>query len=94
MNKEAELERALMLAKLSMSREEKGRAAKDLEELMSFFHRLCELDVEGVAPMASPLLADGFLREDEETSQDDPERILCSAPVGRGNLYVVPNTLG
>ena len=90
---EETIEYVSMLAKLSLSEEEKKQSAKDMETMLLYVDMLRELDTDGVEPMTHLFPQENRFRFDEVTSGEDREAMLSGAPVRKGDCYQVPKTV-
>ena len=81
------------LAKLSLSREEREAAKKDMGRMLTYIDMLNELDTEGVAPMSHVFSVQNVFREDEVTNGDASEQMLANAPQKKDCQYKVPRTV-
>lgn len=82
-----------ILAKLSLSREEREAAKKDMGRMLTYIDMLNELDTEGVAPMSHVFSVQNVFREDEVTNGDASEQMLANAPQKKDCQYKVPRTV-
>lgn len=82
-----------ILAKLSLSEEEREAAKKDMGRMLTYIDMLNELDTEGVAPMSHIFSIQNVFREDEVTNGDASEQMLANAPQKKDCQYKVPRTV-
>lgn len=82
-----------ILAKLSLSEEEREAAKKDMGRMLTYIDMLNELDTEGVAPMSHVFSIQNVFREDEVTNGDASEQMLANAPQKKDCQYKVPRTV-
>lgn len=82
-----------ILAKLSLSGEEKEKAKKDMEEMLDYIDTLNELDTEGVEPMSHTFPVYNVFREDVVTNDDERDRMQANAPKLKNGGFVVPRTV-
>lgn len=82
-----------ILAKLSLSEEEREAAKKDMGRMLTYIDMLNELDTEGVAPMSHVFSVQNVFREDEVTNGDASEQMLANAPQKKDCQYKVPRTV-
>lgn len=97
-----------ILAKLTLSEEEKEQAKQDMERMLDYVDRLNELDTTGVEPMSHIFPIHNVFREDivtysNETEQDAKteeeaatercEAALANAPAKKDGMYKVPKTV-
>lgn len=87
------LDRTCRLAELELDESEKENMLKDLENMVTLFETISELDTEGIAPL-SGVLEDGgnVLREDVVNSSAKSGELLANAPALQDGLFVVPKT--
>ena len=85
------MENIEILAKLSMSEDEREEMRTELEKILDYVEKLNELDTENVeaASHIFPLV----FREDEVTNGDAQEEMLANAPVKKEGQYQVPKTV-
>jgi aspartyl-tRNA(Asn)/glutamyl-tRNA(Gln) amidotransferase subunit C len=67
--------------------------AHELSGILTWIEQLNEVDVEGVAPMASAVDLKLPMREDVVTEGGDAALILANAPASRGGFFVVPKVV-
>lgn len=82
-----------ILAKLSLSEEEREEAKKDMEKMLNYIDILQELDTEGIEPSAHVFPIYNVMREDESFEKDTSE-LLKNAPKEKDGCIVVPKTIG
>ncbi len=82
-----------ILAKLSLSEEEKKVAAKDMEKMLDYVDALKAVDTDGVEPMTHVYEDGNVLREDEVTGEDGRQAILGGAPKVKDGSLEVPKTI-
>lgn len=81
-----------ILAKLSLSDEEKENAKKDMGAMLDYIDKLSELDTSDVEPMSHVFDVKNVFREDVVTNGDLSEQVLKNAPEMKDNMYMVPKT--
>ena len=81
-----------ILAKLSLSEEEKQTAKKDMSDMLDYVNKLNELDVSGIEPMSHTFPVSNVMREDVVTNGDDRDNMLKNAPERSEDSYIVPKT--
>lgn len=81
-----------ILAKLSLSDEEKEQAKKDMGSMLDYIDQLGELDTDGVEPMSHVFPMQNVFREDVVTNGDLSEQVLANAPGEKDNMFMVPKT--
>ncbi|MBO4981010.1 MAG: Asp-tRNA(Asn)/Glu-tRNA(Gln) amidotransferase subunit GatC [Lachnospiraceae bacterium] len=90
---DATIEYVGILAKLSLSEEEKEQAKKDMGSMLDYIDKLNELDTAGTEPMSHIFPVQNVFREDVVTNGDDSEKMLKNAPEEKDNMFVVPKTV-
>jgi len=88
------MENVCILAKLSLTEEEKEKAKKDMQEMLDYVEKLDELDTSSVEPMSHIFGDNNVFREDEVTNGDNREAMLANAPKAKEGQYQVPKTIG
>ncbi|MGN0480248.1 MAG: Asp-tRNA(Asn)/Glu-tRNA(Gln) amidotransferase subunit GatC [Lachnospiraceae bacterium] len=81
-----------ILAKLSLSDEEKEQAKKDMTNMLNYIDTLNELDTDGVEPMSHVFPVNNVFREDVVTNGDDRDNIVANAPEEKDGSFMVPKT--
>ena len=87
------MENVCILAKLSLTEEEKEKAKKDMQEMLDYVDKLDELDTSGVEPMSHIFGDNNVFREDVVTNGDDRDNMLKNAPAEKDGTYKVPRTV-
>lgn len=82
-----------ILAKLSLSGEEREQAKKDMERMLDYIDLLNQLDTEGVEPMSYVFPVHNVFREDVVEHGDESEQILANAPEAKEGAFKVPKTV-
>ena len=81
-----------ILAKLSLSEEEKEAAKTDIANMLDYIDMLNELDTDGVEPMSHVFPVNNVFREDVVTNENQREAMLSNAPEQKDGFYKVPRT--
>jgi aspartyl-tRNA(Asn)/glutamyl-tRNA(Gln) amidotransferase subunit C len=82
------------LARLEMSAAEKAKLGAQLNDILGYFDKLSEVDVEGVEPMAHAHRVWNVWREgDQPGATYAPEVLTRMAPEQRDNQVVVPKVV-
>ena len=81
------------LAKLTISEEEKEKAARDLDHILEYIENMNGLDTEGIEPMSHVLPLQNVFREDVVTNQNQREELLKNAPKSVDGSFAVPKTV-
>ena len=87
------MENVCILAKLSLTEEEKEKAKKDMQEMLDYIDTLNELDTEGVEPMSHVFPVNNVFREDVVTNGDGSADTLANSPVKKDGGFKVPKTI-
>ena len=87
------MENVCILAKLSLTDEEKEKAKKDMQEMLDYVDKLDELDTSGVEPMSHIFGDQNVFREDVVTNGDGTKQTLANAPEQKDDSFVVPKTI-
>ena len=90
---EVDIDKLAMLARIHLTDEEKAAFAGQVSDILGFFQRLQEVDVEGIEPMAHPFEASALLREDAPVMPWKPARALKNAPAARDEQVIVPKVV-
>lgn len=89
------MENVCILAKLSLTEEEKEKAKKDMQEMLDYVDKLDELDTSSVEPMSHIFGDQNVFREDEVTNGDNSEwQCLQMRQKPKEGQYQVPKTIG
>lgn len=87
------MEAVAILAKLELSREEKQRAKRDMENMLECIDKLNELDTKEVEPLYHIFPVHNVFREDVVVNDDNRDAILANAPEQKEGAFVVPKTV-
>ena len=88
------MENVCILAKLSLSDEEKEKAKADMQKMLDYVEKLDELDTENVEPLSHIFGDRNVFSEDVVTNGDEKEAMLANAPKAKEWQYQVPKTIG
>ena len=95
------MENVCILAKLSLSEEEKEKAKAEMQKMLDYVEKLDELDTSEVEPMSHIFQDENVFREDVVTNGDNKEAmlanacaVLANAPKAKEGQYQVPKTIG
>ena len=75
------MENVCILAKLSLSEEEKEKAKAEMQKMLDYVEKLDELDTSEVEPMSHIFQDENVFREDVVTNGDNKEAMLGVNPV-------------
>jgi len=88
-----EVEYVSHLARLRLSEEEAEKFTSQLDQILSYFEKLQELDTSQVEPTSHPIPIVNAFREDEVKPSLDIEDVLANAPEKEGNFFKVPKII-
>ena len=88
------MENVCILAKLSLTEEEKVKAAAEMQKMLDYVEKLDELDTRNVEPLSHIFGNRNVFREDVVTNGDNHARMMANAPKSKENQYQVPKTIG
>ena len=93
---ETEVRYVADLANLTLTQEEIGRMAHDLDEILTYVDKLNEIDTTWVEPMAQVLYDAGetaTLRDDIEVPGLTNQQALANAPRAGSGYFKVPKVI-
>ncbi|HIS47803.1 MAG TPA: Asp-tRNA(Asn)/Glu-tRNA(Gln) amidotransferase subunit GatC [Candidatus Scybalocola faecigallinarum] len=90
---DAVMDNVEILAKLSLSNEERVRAMEKMQEILDYMEKLNELDTENVEPLVNLYERGNVFREDQVQDNDIKEMIVEGAPRKKDGQYMVPKTI-
>ena len=82
-----------ILAKLELTKEEKKRGRKDLEEMLFYVDKLNELDTSEIEPDYQMCPFSNVFREDIVENGDNSKAALLNAPEKKEGGFLVPKTI-
>ena len=88
------MENVCILAKLSLTEDEKEKAKEDMQKMLDYVDKLDELDTSEVEPMSHIFQDENVFREDVVTNGDNKEATLANAPLRKEDSFEVPKTIG
>ncbi len=88
------LDNVCILAKLSLTGEEREKAREDMQKMLDYVDKLNELDTEGVEPLSHIFGDTNVFREDVVTNGNARDAMLSNAPRQKEGQYQVPRTIG
>ena len=88
-----EVEHIAMLARLSLSEEEKELFGLQLSSILSYVEKLNELDTEGIEPISHLLSLSSVMRDDILRPSIPKEDALMNAPDHTDKFYRVPKII-
>ena len=86
------MENVCILAKLSLSGQEREKAKADMQKMLDYVEKLDELDTS--EPMSHVFPVNNVFREDVVTNGDESVAMLKNAPKAKDGQYQVPKTIG
>jgi aspartyl-tRNA(Asn)/glutamyl-tRNA(Gln) amidotransferase subunit C len=89
----AELLMTARMARLNLSQQEMERLSRAVEQMLTHFSHMREIDVAGLAPTTHALLRENRLRGDVETAQTSADTLIGNAPEREDRFIVIPNVL-
>lgn len=90
---DAVMENIEILAKLSLSPEERETMKAEMQKMVDYVGKLDELDTENLEAASHIFPLQNVFREDQVTNQDAREAMLANAPVKKEGQYQVPKTV-
>ena len=90
---EKTVRRVAHLARLALPEERVAPLAGELNAILAWIEQLNEVDVEGVAAMASAVEAKLPMREDVVTDGGNAARVLANAPKTEDGFFIVPKVV-
>ena len=88
------MENVCILAKLSLTEDEKEKAKEDMQKMLDYVDKLDELDTSSVEPMSHIFEDENVFREDVVTNGDGSADTLKNAPEQKDGGFKVPKTIG
>jgi aspartyl-tRNA(Asn)/glutamyl-tRNA(Gln) amidotransferase subunit C len=88
----AELDITAQLARLELSDEETRRFERAVVQMLEYFSKMREFDVEGLPPTAQ-MTETNRTRQDRATANEDTAVLLSNAPELEDRFIVIPNVL-
>ncbi len=88
-----EIEHIAVLARLSLSEEEKDLFGSQLSSILDYMEKLNELDTRDIDPTSHVLSLHNVMREDTLTSSIPREDALMNAPSRTEKFYRVPKII-
>ena len=88
-----EIEHIAMLARLSLTEEEKELFGAQLSSILDYMEKLNELDTEHIEPTSHVLSLSNIMREDTPRDSIPREDALSNAPDRTDKFYRVPKII-
>ncbi len=81
------------LARIELDENEKAKFSAQLEQVLDYFKKLSEVNVDGVEPSAHAHSIYNVWRDDIPTAAMPVEEALMNAPAKRDNQIIVPKVV-
>jgi aspartyl-tRNA(Asn)/glutamyl-tRNA(Gln) amidotransferase subunit C len=88
-----EIEHIALLARLSLSEEEKDLFGPQLSSILEYMEKLNELDTKDIEPTSHVLSLSNVMRDDMPAPSLPREEALMNAPSGTDKFYRVPKII-
>ena len=86
-----ELKTTASLAMLEFEQTEQIEGA--VKEMLDYFSKMMEIDVDALEPTTHALVRDNRVREDTASASGDVEALLDNAPSREDRFFKIPNVL-
>jgi len=83
-----------ILAKLSLTDEEKEKSRNEMQKMLDYVELLNSLDTDNVEPLTHLFPIENVFREDVEEESTPREEILKNAPEEKDVQFLVPRAIG
>jgi aspartyl-tRNA(Asn)/glutamyl-tRNA(Gln) amidotransferase subunit C len=84
---------AKKLAKIHLDDAECDALTVDIQNIMGLIEQLATVNVDGVAPMMTPLSEIQKFRSDQVTDGNQQTAVVANAPEARHGFFVVPKVV-
>ena len=81
------------MARLSLTPKEMEKLGKAVEQMLQYFTRMREIDVDDLEPTTHALLQENRTRGDVERAADVSDTLVKNAPRREEHFIVIPNVL-
>ena len=88
-----EVQHIAQLARVGLSEEDIARFREQLSEILDYFQRLRQVNMDDVPPTAHTLALQNIMRDDEPQRSFPQEEVLANAPRREGELFRVQAVL-
>lgn len=88
-----EVEHVALLARLSLSEDEKNRFCEQLSSILNYADMLNSLPTDDVEPLTHILSVNNVFRTDEVKPSMDRDEMLANAPLAEDCQYKVPKIM-
>jgi aspartyl-tRNA(Asn)/glutamyl-tRNA(Gln) amidotransferase subunit C len=85
--------RIAKLARIALPEDRVEPMVKELNGILAWVEQLQEVNVEGVAPMASVVAQKLKMRDDVVTEGGNANALMANAPDGEDHFFVVPKVV-
>lgn len=90
----ADVAKVARLARLDIDDAQVEHFTEQLAKVMSHFHDIDALNLDGVVPMTQPYPLVNVMREDVELPTLDTDEVLAAAPAAQDRRFRVPPIIG
>ncbi len=88
----SELKTTAALARLSLGDEEAQKLTEMVDQMLSYFSKMREIDVDHLAPTTHAFQDENVVRPDEP-GKGSPDELLDRAPERDERFFTIPNVL-
>ncbi len=88
-----EVEHVALLARLSLSEDEKEKFAKQLSQILEHAGKIAEFDTKDIKPTSHVLPIKNVFRKDEEKPSLSKEDVLLNAPAKEEGMFRIPKII-
>jgi len=88
-----ELQITADLAYLELQEEEAVRLETEVTQMLEYFTKMSEVDVDSLQPTTHALLTQNRVRNDNSNTFNNPESLVNNAPEAEDNFIIIPNVL-
>jgi aspartyl-tRNA(Asn)/glutamyl-tRNA(Gln) amidotransferase subunit C len=88
-----ELKITAQLAQLEVTEDDAERLGEEINQILSYFEKMNEIDVSGLEPTTRVLLKENRLRDDSAADSDLSDDILENAPETSDRFITIPRIL-
>jgi aspartyl-tRNA(Asn)/glutamyl-tRNA(Gln) amidotransferase subunit C len=90
---EDEVQHVAHLARLTLTSDELARMTEQLDNILSYFEKLNELDTQGIDPTTHAFSITNAFRDDIVQDSLSQEEALANGPKQNGQCFIVPRIL-
>lgn len=88
------MEEIEILAKLTLTEEEKQKSMEEMQKMLDYVDELNSLCTDGVEPLTHLFPVSNVFREDVVEEGCSKEELLSNAPAKKEGQFLVPKTIG